>query len=278
MKVIKELPLSLFYSLKYSITPASFFLKNSKPSVPIIISLTSIPSRFSTLNFVIKSILNQNTLPKKIVLWINEDMKNKLPMKVKKMESDIFEIRFSPLHCSHKKLIHTLETFSKDCIVTCDDDLMYRKEWLSKIYNQHLLDPKSIIGVKTSHINFDDKNNSLPFKKWRSQYITNKNPKAFVPIGAWGILYPPRSLHKEVLNVQKLLELAPKADDLWFKAMSLLNKTISIQAKDTPKEPIPIIGTQKFALKKDNLAKDKNTEQWLSLDKEYNLNEIVLSK
>ena len=277
MKIVKELPLSIYYSLKYSLIPSSFFVKEIKTSVPAIVSLTSIPSRFSTLHFVIKSILDQNTLPKKIVLWINENQKDSVPEKVKKMQSSLFEIRYSKLHCSHKKLIHSLEAYPKDCIVTCDDDLIYRKDWLSKLYKEHIKHPKSIIGIKTSHVNFDEKNNSLPFKKWRNQYITKKYERAYVPIGAWGILYPANSLYKEVVNIDKLMALAPKADDLWFKAMALLNNTRSIQAKEIPKEPIPIIGTQKLALKKDNLKKDKNTEQWMALDREYNLNKIILS-
>lgn len=278
MKVIKELPLSIIYSIKYTLLSKSYFIKKNKPTAPVIVSLTSIPSRFSTLHLVIKSILNQDTLPQKIILWLNEDHKECIPKKVKGLVSSIFEIRFTPLHCSHKKLIHTITSYPKTAIITCDDDLMYRKNWLSTIYKEHQKNPTAIIGIKTSHINFDGNHNSLPFKQWRNEFKTEINRKAFVPIGAWGILYPPNALHQEVFNVKKMMSLAPKADDLWFKAMAVLNGTISKQATNTPKEPIPIIGTQKIALKKDNLQKDKNTVQWLAIDKEYDINTIILSK
>lgn len=277
MKVIKELPLSIFYSLKYSILSQAYFFKKSKSTVPVIVSLTAIPSRFNTLNLVIKSILDQDILPKKVILWLNEDHKNLIPKKVKKLESSLFEIRFTKLHCSHKKLIHTIKAFPEIAVITCDDDLMYRKKWLSTIYKEHQKNPTAIIGINTSHINFEN-GNSLPFKKWRNEYKTVINPKAFVPIGAWGILYPAKSLHREVFNIEKMMSLAPKADDLWFKAMAILNNTISTQASEKPKEPIPIIGTQKVALKKDNLQKDKNTEQWLAINNEYGINEIILSQ
>ncbi|MEP2057347.1 MAG: glycosyl transferase [Maribacter litoralis] len=277
MKVIKELPLSILHSLKYTVLPTNLFTNKSKPSAPVIVSLTSIPQRFGTLHLVIKSILNQDILPKKILLWLNEEHKSFIPKNVKKLESSIFEIRFTKLHCSHKKLIHTLTDFPESAIITCDDDLMYRKNWLNIIYKEHQKYPTNIIGIKTSHINFEN-GNSLPFKKWRNEFKTDINQKAFVPIGAWGILYPPKSLHKEVFNLDKMMTLAPKADDLWFKAMAILNNTISIQATETPKEPIPIIGTQKVALKKDNLQKDKNTVQWQAIDKEYDVNKIILSQ
>ncbi|WP_291965067.1 glycosyl transferase [Maribacter sp.] len=277
MKVIKELPLSILHSLKYTVLPTNFFTKKSKPTAPVIVSLTSIPQRFGTLHLVIKSILNQDILPKKVILWLNEEHKGIIPNNVKKLESSIFEIRFTKLHCSHKKLIHTLTDFPDTPIITCDDDLMYRKNWLNMIYKEHQKNPNYIIGIKTSHINFEN-GNSLPFKKWRDEFKTSINQKAFVPIGAWGILYPAKSLHKEVFNIDKMMALAPKADDLWFKAMAILNNTISIQATKTPKEPIPIIGTQKVALKKDNLQKDKNTVQWQAIDKEYGINKIILSQ
>jgi hypothetical protein len=58
--------------------------------------------------------------------------------------------------------------------------------------------------------------------------------------------------------------------------MALIQGTQSIQASKTPKEPIPIIGTQKVALKKENLGQDKNTVQWNALEKHFNLSDIIL--
>ncbi len=277
MKVVKELPISILQSCKLMLIPSFILNRKEKDVLPVIISLTSIPSRLSTLHLVIKSLLNQDSRPKKILLWLNDDLKGRLPKKLSRLESDIFSICYSPLNCSHRKLIHTLESYPEDIIITCDDDLMYRKNWLSKIYQEHLKQPNAIIGNRTVHVNHDEKNNPLPFKQWRKKYVTKANPKALVPIGAWGILYPPQSLSKITIDSELFLKLAPKADDLWFKAMALLNGTLSLQSTDLPKEPIPIIGSQKVALKKDNLGKDKNTEQWNTLNKEFNLSDLILN-
>jgi len=57
--------------------------------------------------------------------------------------------------------------------------------------------------------------------------------------------------------------------------MSIINGTISIPAENKAREPIPIIGTQKVSLKKENINKDKNTLQWISLSNYYNLSEII---
>ncbi len=71
------------------------------------------------------------------------------------------------------------------------------------------------------------------------------------------------------------LKLTPKADDLWFKAMALLNNTISRQSENLPKEPIPIIGSQKIALKNDNISKNKNDSQWAALSTHFKLDTLL---
>jgi len=275
MKVLKELPISIYTTLRLSAKPIKRFT-DQKKIIPVIVSLTSIPSRLGTLHLVIRSLMDQEVLPKKIVLWLHDDLKNSIPQKLSKLEGELFEIRFSSLTCSHRKLIHSIKAFPELPIVTCDDDLMYRRDWLSKIYAAHLKRPNKIIGNRTVHINHDENDHPIPFKKWNYPTDKTANPMAATPIGAWGVLYPPESLSAKVTNADLFLKLAPKADDLWFKAMALVNGTVSIQASNVPKEPIPIAGTQKIALKNENLGLDKNTEQWNELNEYFNLADIIL--
>jgi len=276
MKVVKELPISLLKSLQLLGIPKKNLVKPKKEEIPVIISLTSIPSRLNTLHLVVRSLLAQDVSAEKIVLWLNNDLKDTIPSALKKLTSERFEIRYSDLNCSHRKLIHSLELFPNHTIVTCDDDLMYRKNWLSTIYGEHQKQPDKIIGNHVVHIQHDDAGQPIPFKKWKNPQSKKINPWAATPIGAWGVLYPPHSLHQKVLDENLFMQLAPKADDLWFKAMALLQGTQSIQASQTPKEPIPIVGTQKIALKKENLGQDKNTVQWNALEKHFKLSDIIL--
>mgnify|MGYP000141070048 CR=1 FL=1 len=278
MKVIKELPLSIYHSCRLLLSSGTSKKILNKERVPVIVSLTSIEPRLKTLPLVIKSILKQEELPQKIILWLNNDLKPIVPKSLLKLQSNLFEIKYSKLNCSHRKLIHTLELYPKDIIITCDDDLIYRKEWLSLLYKAHKANPNVVIGNKAVHINHDNNNNPLPFKKWRQPLNNTIIEKAFLPIGAWGVLYPPNSLNNQVTNVDLFLKLAPKADDLWFKAMSLLNNTSSIEAKNKAGEPIPIIGSQKVSLKKENIGQDKNTSQWISLSNHFNLTALILNK
>jgi hypothetical protein len=275
MKVIKELPISIIQSLKLMSLSSSKLLKAKKETIPVIISLTSIPSRFSTLHLVIKSLLIQDVGPIKIVLWLNEESRQAIPEKIAKLQSSLFEICFTSLKTSHKKLIHTIEKYPNNIVVTCDDDMIYRRNWLHLLFLEHRKHQAAIIGNRTVHINYDIDGNPLPYKMWNYPESGSINPKALMPIGAWGILYPPKSLSETTQDVNLFMKLAPKNDDLWFKAMALINGTQSRQAINLPKDPIPIIGTQKISLKSENVYRDKNYSQWKDLSEYFNLRNII---
>jgi hypothetical protein len=46
-----------------------------------------------------------------------------------------------------------------------------------------------------------------------------------LPLGTWGVLYPPDSLPRIAADRKLIRELAPLQDDLWLKAMSLIHDT-----------------------------------------------------
>ncbi len=267
---LKEIPSSLYNSFILLSEPTKRLKKRKKETIPVIVSLTSIPSRLRTLEIVIRSILNQDRSPKKIVLWLNSDLKKSIPNRLQLLTGDIFEIRFSELNCSHRKLIHSLEIFPEEIIITCDDDLIYNQQWLSLMYAEHLKHPDRIIAFYTRYITYQ--NGILqPYKNWVYNSEAPRDSKFVIPVGSSGVLYPPNKLNKKVTDEHLFMQLAPKADDLWFKAMSLLNGTVCYQPVQICKEPIPIMGTQFISLKKDNVKGDKNRTQWIALTEYFNL-------
>ena len=44
-------------------------------------------------------------------------------------------------------------------------------------------------------------------------------------MGGAGTLYPPNSLNKDILNVEKIKNLIPTYDDIYFWAMAITNNT-----------------------------------------------------
>lgn len=268
---LKEIPLSIYNSIKLSALSAKKLNSNSKEIIPAIVSLTSIPARLQTLQLTIRSILNQDVKPKKIILWLHHSLKNEVPSNLSLLENDIFQIFYSELTCSHRKLVHSLERFPEDIIITCDDDMMYRSNWLRLLYNEHLKNSSAIIANQTRYITYNNQGEILPYKNWVFKAGMTFNQAAVIPIGAEGVLYPPKKLSPKTTETELFLELSPKADDLWFKVMALLQGTNAVLAKNRAKTPIPIIGSQKHSLKKTNIGGDKNRLQWLALTQYFNI-------
>lgn len=264
---LKEFPNSLITSFTLCVTKPNL----NKEILPVIVSLTTIESRIKKVHITIRSLLKQDKLPKKILLWIYENDFSKIPSSLKKLENDIFEIHSTPLQCSHKKLIHSLQLYPELPIVTCDDDLIYHKTWLSTTYAEHVKNPTFIIGNQTRIISYRE-HKVAPYKTWQHSKNTDYHSLLTLPIGANGVIYPPNSLNRLVFDKELFLKLAPKADDLWFKAMALLQQTISIQSPNPPPAPIPIAGTQKISLKKQNVNQDKNSIQWQALHDFFKFN------
>ncbi|WP_339651656.1 zinc-binding alcohol dehydrogenase [uncultured Maribacter sp.] len=268
---LKEIPVSIYTSIILSSLSVKSIVSKTKDEIPVIVSLTSIPERLQTLHLTIRSILNQDARPKKIILWLHKSLKNEIPSKLRILECDLFQIMYSDLTSSHRKLIHSLKLFPEEIIITCDDDMMYRSNWLRLLYYEHQLHPNDIIGNQTRYIRYTKEGELQSYKNWVYDESIYFNRTAVIPIGAEGVLYPPKTLSDTTTNYELFLALAPKADDLWFKVMALLNGTNSILAKNKAETPIPIIGSQKYSLKKSNIGGDKNRTQWLALTQYFNI-------
>lgn len=273
---VKEIPISLLTHRKLKRSTLSE-LTEGKTQLPVVVSLASIPSRLDIVHITIKSILNQSILPKHLVLWLHEDLKGKLPENLTNLQGELFSIQFTTYGSSHRKLVEPLKQFPELPVVTCDDDMMYRKNWLENLYNEHKKHPKAILANQARNIAYNSDGNLLPYSQWTSSFTNPKTKNTLLPVGAGGTLYPPNALDEKVTQEDLFMKLAPKADDLWFKAMGLLRGTESKRSENLTKEPIPIFGSQKESLKKTNIKQDKNTEQWKALDAHFNLKKIIFN-
>jgi hypothetical protein len=238
-------------------------------SLPVIVSLTSIPSRLKIIHLTIRSLLTQTRLPEKIILWLHQELRQKLPNSLSQLQNEVFEIRYVDLHCSHRKLIHALDEYPEKVIVTCDDDLMYGTTWLQRLYVDHLRYPNDIIAHECRQITFDDAGRPQPYDTWKTEHRVDVTDNWLMPIGYGGVLYPPKCLYNDVQNRELFLNLTPKADDLWFKAMSHLAGTTTRRSSNPGQKPIPIMGSQKVSLKSNNVREDGNFRQWSALCNHY---------
>ena len=163
---LSEISPSIYHSLRLLVASPQKLEKRSNTKIPLIVSLTTIPSRVKTVCITIRSLLEQEARPEKIVLWLNDGFKDNLPKQLESLQGDIFEIRYSPYTFSHRKLLHSLEQFPDKIVVTCDDDMIYHREWLKLLYQAHLKNSNAVIANQGREITYGDNGKPLPYIEW----------------------------------------------------------------------------------------------------------------
>jgi hypothetical protein len=92
-----------------------------------------------------------------------------------------------------------------------------------------------------------------------------------LPLGVGGVLYPPGILHSEVVNAGVFLNICPTADDIWFKAMSLLKGVACRKvASDFPGYPT-LRSTREDGLSRSNLINGVYDRQIREVFERYDL-------
>ena len=192
------------------------------PEIKIIASLTSWTKRIGTAHLAVQTILNQTRQTDLTVLYLATDefprREKDLPHELLALCSERFEIRWTKNIRSYKKLIPALKDFPNEIIITFDDDLFFRPELIERLLVGYKKHPEMIQCHRITNISFDAAGNvhtsHIPFD--RPTYLNKLS-------GGAACLYPPHSLHENVLREEKFMTLAPTSDDIWFWLMGVLN-------------------------------------------------------
>ena len=187
----------------------------------LVVTLTSYGRRAAkTVPHVLASLLVQTKRPDRIILWLDDVnfSEDRLPKRLAVMRDRYgIEIRFCADLRSYKKLVPTLELCPEDVLVTVDDDLLYKRRLLEKLYAAHLETPDMRL-CPLAHEPVVEKGVFVPYRRWRHNVMCQSGRRVF-PLGGSGTLYPPHSLHADVTDRELFMQLAPQADDVWFWAM-----------------------------------------------------------
>lgn len=227
--------ISRLHTLKYTVY---HWLKrssgvNSEPrNIKLLVSLTSYKPRLETVFLTIESLLAQTFKPDKIVLWLSatEIKAAELPNSLVNLKARGLEIRWVDENVkSYKKLVYVAENFSDYHCVTCDDDLMYPSWFLHDLHASYQQHPECISAYRCRAMNKIDNNQLLPYNQWlfHNSQVPSYNVFSTNGGGTW---YPPNTLSKQITD-RVFMTICPSADDVWFKAMSLLNHTKTVMVK-----------------------------------------------
>lgn len=264
----------LFFIKSWTLIQCSFSHKNKlnqeKRKDEIIVSLTTIPSRINSASLVIWKMLNQTVKPDRIILNLShEEFDNiKLPKLIEKEKKLGLEVFYCENIKPHKKYYYTLLNNPEAIIITIDDDCIYSKNLIEKLYNSYIKHPNCISCIHCIEMKHEN-GELLPYNDWGIATETDKPRYDYFAVGIGGVLYPPHVLHKEIFNIDNIKKLCINGDDIWLKTMEIMNNTPVVLVKLTMKfKYIPT--SQKEALWKSNLNHNKNDIQLKAVFSTYN--------
>lgn len=203
----------------------------------IIVSLTTFPGRINIVYKTVSTLLQQSVKPDEVVLWLAEEQfpTKELPENLTRLQQFGLTIKWCDDTRSFKKLIPSLVEYPNDIIITVDDDYYYDKDLIKTLLEENSKHPDCIIGGRAMLLVRRPNGN---YKLIRRSYIYDDTylPSFLNPfIGFSGVLYPPHSLHKDVLDKSKFMELIPTNDDAWFWLHGVRNRTKFVPCKDSYK-------------------------------------------
>lgn len=191
--------------------------QNAPSDNAYVLSLTSVPNRYLSLNQVIDSLLSQTNPPQEIHLNLAKSDMSALPESTKVyLDSQGVKVFAVDDWGPAKKLIPTLER--TDLPVICvDDDLIYEPTLTEHLLIQHKSYPKSVIASRTHKVIKNRDGNISQYKKWQKQFAESDGPAAdlFATSGA-GTLFKKEFLHPDAFDLDKYKKLAFYCDDLWW--------------------------------------------------------------
>jgi len=247
--------------------------ENNSGSPRVIVSLTTYPARIDRVNIAIESLLHQTRPADMVVLWLAKEQfpegEQGLPSQLLEQTKRGLKIEWCEDIKSYKKLIPSAKKWPDDIIITADDDIIYRVdtiESLLRCYEQH---PDCVSAVRTHLMLFDQHGNLLPYNDWKPEYsgIIDRPLMCLFPTTGAGTLFPPGILPEEFFNIEKAMQLCPKADDVWTKCMLTLANVPVVLAGINTRLLCPE-GTQTESLYSYNLT--ENDTQIAAVLNEYN--------
>lgn len=205
--------------------------KKASGDIKIIVNMTSFPQRMYEVKYAMFSLAKQTLAPDKIILWLAEEefpgrLHDIAPSLLELFELWGVEVKWcdKPFK-SHKKYRWAMREFSEDIIVTADDDVFYKSDWLEIMYEAYLKH-RCIIAHRCTRASVNEAGDGLSsYEQWQDLKAGSEESylNFFTSVG--GVLYPPHAVHEDALDDEKMLRLAFYNDDIWMWCMAVLKGT-----------------------------------------------------
>lgn len=262
MRHIASKTLPRLLTKKY--TPSTVMEKN------LIVSFTSFPTRIHQVWQVVECMKRQAVLPEKIILWLSKDQfpdENCIPLSLRSRQDGVFEIRMVDGDIrSHKKYYYVAKEYPNSLIFLIDDDIYYPTDIIEKTLAAHHKYPDAVISNYGYIIRYNQRNELLPYLKWKRWFSFSTDPNLFLGSGG-GTLFKSSGLYKDLTQIELALRLTPIADDIWLNAMVKLVQRPIVLLPNGQLLPITIAGNT--CLNTENINQNRNDIQLTELVKYY---------
>ena len=226
----------------------------------VIVSLTSFPARFDTLDICIKSLFAQSVKPDKIVLYLGKECDDvPLPSRLTALEKFGLEIKkgYADIR-PHKKYLFAMQEYPEDIIITVDDDLMYDRNMIKSLLESYKRNP-SAVSARRVHRITSSGGDLEPYDKFDKCWTKMTEPShILLSTNGAGTLFPPGCLPEEAFDIDTIKKLCLDADDIWIKFMLIKKGVPVVWVKSNQSMPPEIPGTQRVALYYANTDKDNS--------------------
>jgi len=216
----------------------------------IVVSLTTTSARINYINQALRSLFNQSMAANEIYLWISREpflhdagiAPEKIPDKLQALANFRnlhFRIRYTENTAGYRKLLPILaENKNRNdvVIITADDDTLYPKWWLERLYKQ-FVEENCIIAYRARIITYGPDGTLIPYESWPllNSWDYHKELQ-LCPTGNAGILYSPAFFDDRIFDpVYKLL--SPTRADFWYAANAIANNVLTRHKPST--RPMP---------------------------------------
>ena len=250
--------------------------RTEKRTIKITASLTSYPARINTVPYAIASILRQTMKPDRIVLWLGKEKfpDEKLPKIFDEIKACGVEIKFREDLKPHTKYFYAMKEYPDDIVITFDDDCMYDRDVIEKLYKSYTEHPECVSGMTVHRLTFKSDGSIAGYFDWEHGYTGKPGNEShtYLAAGVGSVLYPPEALHEEAFNTEAMKKLCPKADDIWLKVMEVMKGTKVVIASSRREIPAYDVydGNSSVPLGRFNDEGGGNDEQFRALIEEYN--------
>ncbi len=172
----------------------------------------------------------------------------------------------------YRKLLPLLERLSPGqqaadpLLITADDDTLYPPDWLQRLVSAQERFG-CVVAFRGRQMVFEE-GAVVPYRDWRVNDPCLLEPSLrTVPTGKDGICYRLSQLDWRLRNVDRALEIAGHADDLWFKCHTLLTGTPSVLLHHTMEQQFTELSSAGLALKRGVPGQPIGETLFLSINK-----------